>query len=141
MSADKSAIDEVTAAFFDSFTTLGRAVPGVDVLYRLFLPEAVIVNNCGDVPAIYDVAGFVEPRRTLLAGGSIADFREEETSEKTEIAGNVAQRISTYRKSWRASGEALEGRGVKALQFVRTPDGWKIASLAWDDERPGFSVG
>ena len=25
-------------------------------------------------------------------------------------------------------------------QFINTPSGWKMTSMAWDDERPGLSI-
>jgi len=130
---DKQAIDEVAAAFFNAFGNRDGAFPDVDSLYRLFIPEALIVKNVGGIPEIYDVVGFVEPRRVLLTGGSLINFSEEEIFERTEIFGNIAHRFSHYRKSWTASGEMLAGQGAKTIQLVRTPTGWRIASLAWDD--------
>ena len=37
-------------------------------------------------------------------------------------------------------GEAIEGRGVISTQFIRTPSGWRMSSMAWDDERPGLAI-
>ena len=37
-------------------------------------------------------------------------------------------------------GVAIEGRGLISTRFIRTPGGWKIASMAWDDERPGLTI-
>jgi hypothetical protein len=31
-------------------------------------------------------------------------------------------------------GAAFAARGRIATQFVRTPGGWRITSMAWDDE-------
>ena len=132
--AGKNAIDEVTAMFFSAFSNLNGVPPDVDVLYRLFIPEAIIISNSGTAPVIYDVAGFAEPRRALLTGGSLVDFSEWETSESTEIFGNIAHRFSRYEKSWTASGEKCAGRGAKTIQFIRTRAGWQIVSLAWADE-------
>lgn len=133
MERDKSAIDALTVEFYGAFTN-GNGTADVDRLYRLFTPEARIVNTAGAALAVYDVRGFVEPRRALLSDGSITGFIEEEISETTEIFGNIAQRFSRYRKNWNAGGEERSGGGAKSLQFVRTPDGWRIASLIWDDE-------
>jgi hypothetical protein len=129
---DKAAIDALTAAFFRAFSTLGGRAPAVDTLYELFIPQAVIVNTAA--AQTYDVAGFVEPRRAILTNGSLLDFNEEELSETTSIAGNIAQRFSRYGKSWIASGRRCEGTGTKSLQFVRAGGTWKIASLVWDDD-------
>ncbi|MDA0374625.1 MAG: hypothetical protein O2865_12635 [Planctomycetota bacterium] len=45
----------------------------------------------------------------------------------------VAVAISSYEAR---VGEAVEPtfRGVNVFQLVRTPEGWKIASIAWSDE-------
>ena len=29
---------------------------------------------------------------------------------------------------------------MKTLQFVRTPAGWRISAVAWDDERDGLRL-
>lgn len=126
-------IDALTAAFFDAFTNAGGVPPNIDVLYDLFIPEAIIVKNVGAVNAVLDVAGFVEPRREILSNGSLTNFREWEVSATTEIFGGIAHRFSRYEKSWIAQGESNTGAGAKSIQFVRTPAGWKIASLMWDD--------
>lgn len=127
-------VDEIIAVFFDAFTNHGGAAPNIDVLYRLFLPEALIVKNVGSVAEVLDVAGFVEPRREILTNGTLVDFREWEVSQTTETFGNIAHRFSRYEKSWNVNGEQYKAAGAKSIQFVRTPAGWKIASLTWDDD-------
>jgi len=32
------------------------------------------------------------------------------------------------------NGEAFAARGVIFTQFVRTPAGWRMSAMAWDDE-------
>lgn len=134
MHSDKTDIDEVTGLFFGAFMNRGGAPSDIERLYQLFLPECVIVGIGAGTAKVYDLAGFVEPRRALLSEGTMTEFREEEVSEKTTIFGNIAQRTSRYRKSWIAAGRPCAGSGVKSLQFVRMPDGWKIAALAWEDD-------
>jgi len=29
---------------------------------------------------------------------------------------------------------------VISTQFIKTPEGWKMSAMAWDDERPGLSL-
>jgi hypothetical protein len=130
---DRCAIDELTRAFFGAFTNTGGMVPKLDLLYELFIPEAIIIKNIKAVPVVYDVNGFVEPRRALLTDGSLADFCEEESSERTDIFRNIAQRFSCYKKSWIAQETNFSGSGTNSFQFVRTSAGWKIASVIWDD--------
>jgi hypothetical protein len=126
-SSDQAAIDAVTAAFFSAFTTTKGRAPDLEGLYRLFIPQAVIVNNVASALQVYDLPGFIEPRRSILTDGTLVDFCEWEISEKTAIAGNIAQRLSRYSKSWLASGKEYSGGGTKSIQFVRTAEGWKIA--------------
>jgi len=139
MSEDQRAIDALVHRFFAAFTNRqGRA--NVASARDLMIPEAVIVKNAGPSPEIYGVETFLGPREALLANGSLLDFEEEETSSRTDVHGNVAQRLSLYRKSGVASGTRFETRGVKTFQFIKTPAGWRIGAVAWDDERAGLSL-
>lgn len=72
--------------------------------------------------------------RRLLTDGRLVDFSEWETSERTEIAGDIASRFSEYRKSGTLDGEPFDGGGTKTIQFVRTSQGWRISALAWYDQ-------
>ena len=139
MDADKRAIDDLVCAFFGAFTNK-HGPADVGRLYDCFIPAAVIVKTVQDVPEIYSLQSFIAPRAELLCGSRLVGFEEAEVRERTHMAGNVAQRICTYRKSGVLDGKPFEGHGVKVLQFVRMPEGWRIAALAWDDEREGFSV-
>jgi hypothetical protein len=65
---------------------------------------------------------------------------EVELSEITEIFGNVAQRFSAYAKFGTIKGAPFAARGMIATQFIRTPAGWKMSAMAWDDERPGLAL-
>lgn len=131
---DKAAIDALTAHFYEAFTNTHGA-PDVDRLYDVFVPEARIVNTAGATPVVYDVKSFAEPRRAILSDGTLTAFREYETFEQTTIFQNIAQRFSRYSKSWNDKDGAKSGAGAKSLQFIRTPSGWKIAGLVWDDVR------
>ncbi|MFF4044823.1 DUF4440 domain-containing protein [Streptomyces sp. NPDC001816] len=128
----KIEIDAVTAEFFGAFDNRGGRPADVARIRRLVLPSGVIVMTGPDF-TVYTVDEFIEPRRQLLSDGRLVEFSEWETSERTEIVGDIASRVSEYRKSGIMNGEPYEGGGTKALQFVRTPDGWRIAALAWFD--------
>jgi len=132
--SDKAAIDKITARFFDAFTNRNGAVTNVDCLHEILMPGALIVKNVNAEPVIYDVEGFIEPRRAILTNGTLTEFCEQEISESTDVFRNVAQRFCRYEKSWTASGEHFQGGGATVIQFIRTPSGWKISSLAWDDD-------
>ncbi|GAA3367182.1 hypothetical protein GCM10020367_68460 [Streptomyces sannanensis] len=128
----KTEIDVVTAEFFGAFDNRGGKAADVGRIRRLVLPGGVIVNTRPKF-TVYTVDEFIEPRRQLLTDGRLVDFSEWETSERTEIAGDIASRFVEYRKSGILDGEPFEGGGTKTFQFVRTPEGWRIAAFAWYD--------
>ncbi|MFF7276520.1 DUF4440 domain-containing protein [Streptomyces griseorubiginosus] len=128
----KSELDAVTAEFFGAFDNRGGRAADVGRIRRLVLPGGVIVKT-GPEFTVYTVEEFIEPRLRLLTEGRLVDFSEWETSERTDIAGDIASRFSTYRKSGVLDGEPFEGGGTKTVQFVRTSRGWRIAALAWFD--------
>ena len=137
---DRAAIEDIARRFFAAFTNAGGAVPDVEGLERLFLPAGIIVKAVGDAREVYSVRNFIAPRLRILTDGTLTDFREEETEARTDILGNVAQRICLYRKSGVMAGERIEGKGVKVLQFVRDAAGWRLSAVAWDDEREGLAI-
>jgi hypothetical protein len=74
----------------------------------------------------------------MVDSGALTHFREVEIAAITEAFGNVAHRFSTYEKRGSMHGSEFAARGAISTQFVRTPSGWRISSMAWDDERPGL---
>ena len=135
MTADEEAIAAVIATFFDAFTSGPDLEARLDALPGLFVDGAVVVRTCGDEPIVYDVPGFVAPRRALLTSGELEGFREWEVDGRTELLGDVAHHVCTYAKQWTQDGRQRTGRGAKSLQLVRTGAGWRLSAVAWDDER------
>ncbi|MFD9794953.1 DUF4440 domain-containing protein [Streptomyces sp. NPDC059070] len=129
----KAEIDKVTAEFFGAFDNRGGKVADVGRIRRLMLPGGVIVST-GPSFAAYTVEEFIEPRERWLADGRLVEFSEWETSERTEIVGDIASRFGEYRKSGILDGEPFEGGGTKTIQFVRTSEGWRITAFSWYDE-------
>jgi hypothetical protein len=134
----KSELDELTNAFFSLFTNTNNKIPAIENIYQLCIPEAIIIKNTGPAPEVYSLQQFVAPRKTILTNGTLTGFSEEETDERTEIYGNIAHRFCSYKKSGSLSGQPFEAKGMKTIQFIHTADGWKISSVAWDDERAGL---
>ncbi len=138
--ANHAEISRLVTTFFAGFTTGPDVAARLDALREAFLPQAVIVRTCGLEPAVYDIDGFLAPRKALLTGGSLQQFREWEVSGRTQLFGDIAQRFSSYAKAGVQDGRPFSARGMKTLQFVRTPAGWRISAVAWDDERDGLVV-
>ncbi|MFD8290085.1 DUF4440 domain-containing protein [Streptomyces lavendulae] len=128
----KTEIDALTAEFFDAFDNRDGGGADVARLRRLVLPGGVIVKTGPEFTA-YTLEEFIEPRERLLEDGRLVGFREWEVSERTESEGDIASRFGEYRKSGTLDGEPFEGGGTKTIQFVRTPQGWRIAAFSWYD--------
>jgi hypothetical protein len=77
---------------------------------------------------------FISPREAMLTGGSLVEFHEWETEAKTFVSGVTATRICRYEKEGRLNGEPYAGRGAKSIQMTRTPEGWRILSILWEDD-------
>ena len=138
--AAKREIDEVCKSFFSAFCNEKRKKPKLHLLKKLFIKDALIIRNSGSSPEISDVAGFIKPREKILSNGTLTNFKEHELSERTDIFGNIAQRFSVYRKQGYHNGKFFVTKGIKTMQFVNTKSGWRVSSLAWDDEKEGLKI-
>jgi RimJ/RimL family protein N-acetyltransferase len=132
---DEAQIDTRARCFFAAFTNRDGAIPAVWAIPSFFLSRAVITKIDGAEVEVFDVQGFVTPRAALLTGGRLTGFAEHEIESHTDLMGDIAQRRCRYRKAGVLDGLPFEGEGVKTMQLVRTPQGWKIAALAWQDTR------
>ncbi len=137
---DRAAVEAVVSTFFAAFTSGSPEEDRWARLRSLFLPEAVIVKTCGGAPTVYDVDGFVEPRRALLSAGRLVEFSEWVLTGRTEVFGDIAQWFGSYAKAGVQDGVPISGRGMKTIQLVRTGDGWRVSAAAWDDERDGVTL-
>ena len=137
---DLAEIEDLVRAFFAAFTSDPDSSRRLEALRSMFLPEAVIIRTCGLEPVAYDVQGFIAPRADLLSGGTLVEFKEWELSGRIDLFGDIAHWFGAYEKAGVQDGEPFTGRGMKSLQFVRTPQGWRISAAAWDDERDGLTI-
>ncbi|MEV0531970.1 DUF4440 domain-containing protein [Kitasatospora sp. NPDC050463] len=128
----KVEIDALTAEFFGAFDNRGGKPADVARLRRLLVPGGVIAHTGTDL-TVYTVEEFIAPREQLLSDGRLVDFSEWETSERTEVVGDIASRVGEYSKSGILNGRPYEGSGTKAFQFVRTSEGWRIVAFSWSD--------
>jgi RimJ/RimL family protein N-acetyltransferase len=132
---DRVQIDALTRRFLAAFTNRDGAVPTLSALPHWFMLDATVrVADAMGTVSSTDLHGFIGPRAEVLAHGRLVDFEEHETESRTEIQGPIAQRWLRYAKRGTLDGVAFEGGGTKAIQFVRTSRGWKIAALVWTDD-------
>ena len=127
-------------AFFAavSFEPGGR--PEYEALYGLFADGGRLIRTGPEEPDIATIEQFVASRLKLVESGTLEQFRETETGARTDVFGSVGHRLSTYSKSGVNDGAPFSANGVISTQFVQTVAGWRMSSMAWDDERPGLTV-
>jgi hypothetical protein len=121
--------------FFTAVSFERGQTPAYRRIRHLFIDGGTLINNTSELPEIFSVEAFIASRQGMVDSGALVAFEEIETAASTEAFGNVAHRFSTYEKRGWLHGRALAGRGRISTQFVRTPSGWKMSSMAWDDER------
>ena len=132
----KALIDD----FFQAVSFDTGQSPAYARIRELFIDDGKLIRNSAELPEISSVDDFIAARERAFGSGALTSFEEVEIAETTEVFGNVAHRFSTYTKRGTMHGEEIEGAGVISTQLVRTPAGWKISSMAWDDERPGLAI-
>jgi hypothetical protein len=138
--AAKVELDRLTSEFFRAVSFEVGGTPAYASIHALFIESGLLIKNTASTPEVSTVRQFIEPRQAMVQSGELTHFRELELSERTEIFGNVAHRFSAYAKNGTMKGVPFEARGMISTQFILTPGGWRMSSMAWDDERPGLSL-
>lgn len=133
-------VAELMRRFLASVSFAAGERPGYDAIPALFLERGLLIKNVAGATEVSTTAEFIAPRRTLVDSGELTAFLEEELSASTAVFGGVAHRLSEYAKSGVQNGVEFSARGIILTQFVETPDGWRISSMTWDDERAGLAL-
>ena len=119
--------EELLAAFFDAVSFKPR--PDYERLRELFVPEGLLIRP----PDVMGLDAFIAPRAQSVDSGELTEFEEYELDGRTDVFGDVAHRFSRYGKRGVRNGEPFGARGAISTQFARTPSGWRMTSMAWDD--------
>lgn len=133
VSTEKLLIDDLTKIFFSIFTNSNNRQPGWNIIHPLCIPQISIIKKSGTTETVYKLDTFMEPRKKILSDGTLTEFEEMEIHEETKIAGNIAQRFSKCKKSGYLNGIYFQEYGYKLFQFIKTNNGWKNASVIWED--------
>jgi len=136
----KRELDSLAIQFFRAVSFEAGETPPYDRIHALFIARGRLIKNTASTPEVSTVGEFIAPRQAMVSSGTLTRFREWELSQTTQIFGNIAHRYSAYAKEGTMNGAAFEARGVISTQFVKTPEGWKMSAMAWDDERPGLAL-
>src|SRR4051794_32056718 len=125
----------LAAAFFAAVSFEEGGQPGYDAIRDLFIEAGLLIRNNGDAPDVTTVEEFIAPRAELFASGALTTFYEGELEAVDQVFGTVAHRWCSYEKRGVRNGAAFGATGAISTQFVLTPNGWRMSSMAWDDAR------
>lgn len=140
MDDDRAELGRLMERFLRAVSFGDGERPAYGELRDLFVDGARLTKTSDAVPESATVDAFIGPRQASVDAGALTSFDEVEVAEITEVFGNVAHRFSTYEKRGTLNGDAIDARGAISTQFIRTPDGWRMSSMAWDDERAGLEL-
>jgi hypothetical protein len=133
--------DEIDGVIFELDRALSRRAGDVsrkEEFVGLCLAAAPWVRNEYGAPKKYESA---EAWEVLTAGFAAAGptWQLKEIAERTQVAGTVAQRISTV--GWRSGPDTpWLGRSARAIQFLKVPGRWLVAAVVWMDDGDGGAV-
>ncbi|MBY6203810.1 hypothetical protein [Halomonas denitrificans] len=110
---------------------------------ELFLPQAhmirtVVGDDCVARPEIIRAVDYPANFERKMGG---RDFFEVEVHNVIETFGQIAHVFSTYEAYEDAAQTRFLKRGINSIQLYKIDGEWKIANMAWDDERDGLTVG
>jgi hypothetical protein len=140
---DGASVDSIVAALYASVSHGPDAEPDWERMRSLFLQVGMLIpprRRPQDLFTVIDVDGFQSLVHKAIAAakekGDPTSFYESEIARRTDCFGNVCQVFSTY-ESRRAPSDAKPFvRGINSIQLVRDEQGWWVASVIWDTERP-----
>jgi len=137
---DTATIDGLMKAVYDIIS----GPPGPrdwDRERRLHLPGAALMP-AGHGPAggsggvIFDVEGYIASRTPFFEK---TGFWEYETARQEFVFGDKAQVLSAYEGRYSPDGP-VSLRGINGFQLWNDGKRWWIASVVWDNERPGNAM-
>ena len=147
-STDVDSVDHLLAALYDTIS--GPPGPRDWNRFRsLFVPDgriAVVIPESpatGDKPARKGDAVFLTPDMYAQRDGpyfKAHGFFERSIANRVEEFGNLVDVWSTYESRNAQADSQPFSRGINSIQIVHAQGRFWIASILFDDERPGLTL-
>ena len=135
MRSDDDSIDTLLTRLYEVISFEVGGQPDWSAMRELFSLHARITHVLPEGIDYMNFDDFREMATGLLASGVFASFWEYEVARSVRRFGAVAHVLSAYESKESRGAQAPFARGVNSLQLIREPDGWKVLSLLWDEER------
>ena len=131
---DLKELAEITRGVYEAVSFENADAQSLEQLHRYLIPKALLINNNGPHHQLLNVDAFIFEVKAQIMDGTLSSFHEVELKHETEIFGNVAHRFSTYQAEITTGGNTYKIMGINSIQFIKTMEGWKVSSIAWNDE-------
>lgn len=135
----KKEIDACIARFYNLLSYQNSKLDNVNNLPTLFVTDGTLTAVFGVKPLLWTASQFTDFIKNGARQG-MTDRTEIEPFEHTDIFGNMAHRLSTYRLQTTTNGKKEERNGINSIQLIRQNGVWLIHSLVWDRERDGLKL-
>jgi hypothetical protein len=132
-------IDHLTERFYQSVCFSTEHYPNIDQLQEIFFGSGKLINNNLDHPVDFTVQTFAHAMMAQIETGDANYFVQQEIADKTEIFGNMAQRISVFEYSFVKDTPNWK-RGVSYIQYICINTKWLIISVIWTFEKEGLII-
>ena len=132
-------IDHLTERFYESVCFSSEHFPNFDQLQELFYGSGKLINNNFEPPVDFTVQTFSHAVMGPIEAGDADYFVQQEIGDKTEIFGNMAQRVSVFEYSLVKDTPNWK-RGVSYIQFICISSKWLITSVIWTFEKDGLVI-
>ncbi len=127
-------IARIASSFYQAISWQCDHAPSLDALLELIDPAAHFFQG-GDS---MEVQTFWSHRVEFWTRRTALSFFQRETSARTLVFGDLGHRFSCYEA--RLAGGKLAGSGLNGFQLYQGRHGWRIVSVAWDEERSGWPL-
>jgi len=146
---DVDSVDHLVAALYNVISGSAGQRRDWDRFRSLFLPDGLLGAIRPDAPATSDQParksdivfrspeGYVERNDPYF---KTHGFFERSIANRVEEFGNLVHVWSTYESRHAADDAKPFTRGVNSIQIVHAQGRYWLASVLWDDERPGLRL-
>lgn len=135
-SDDEQAIVAIIEDMFAAISWDGESPPDLARFGAAVLPEATVVPSARPL-APTSIATFSQRMASLYVDGAMKIFDERALGTVVQVFGNIAVALGGFEA---IVDDGAPGRGANAFLFVKEPEGWRIAAMAWDNEREGVQL-
>jgi hypothetical protein len=147
--SDVDTVDHLVASLYDVISGAAGKPRDCDRFRSLFLPEGRLGVIRAGAPAAAGQPAH-ETDAVFLTPGVYVErddpyfkthgFFERSIANRVEEFGNLVNVWSTYESRHAADDPQPFTRGINSIQIVHAQGRYWIASVLWDDERPGLTL-